>query len=529
MGISLEQYRAAVGTFCRLSHTHAVYHGGLEIDPPGVEEPYIHESLPVLRVTWKAAALALLLIVLSPSCLGSLLLIGGVESNPGPVTAGSKKSVLAALCTGAPTNEIRDCLRCYDISKSTAAIERRMAAVSAPNLIATMTYLGVPGQECYVKGAIIRNLVCRIENLLPDTCFICENEYTIAKDEIPLLTCAFCGQGIHSPCLLQLMEVSSEDQDSFGPEEIQKRINPYNMPGIFYICHCCEKEKIPSEDNGKKKNHSNRNDNISSINDTRDATQSIQSDNGAAVEDSVSNAPENVFQGDENENPIRTEELIHRERLASEQRGSAGQRRSLPPDPRQNVQRDRADGVVQRAEADGQRICSFYRKGTCRFGISGRGCSRSHPKPCRRFMQHGNRNPRGCSSGSDCPKFHPRVCSSSLSRGECLNEKCSYPHIKGTRRLNTPVIRSPDRRQFNRRHQMEDSEMGEKGTYNKEDFLSALAVLKMELVDSFERKLQTLQAQIQQVGTADATQFYHQTYRYPQRAVTQQTRQMSMY
>lgn len=527
MGISLEQYRAAVGRFCRVFRTCPA-HGGLE------------PRLPGLRASWEAAALVLLLMVLSPTCLGSLLLIGGVESNPGPVTADSKRSVLAALCAGAPTAEIRDCLRCYDISKSASLIERKMGGISVPNLISTMTYLGVPGQECYVKATIIHNLVCRIENLLPDICSICDSEYTIAKDEVPLLGCAFCGQGIHSPCLLQLLEVSPGDQDSFGPEEVQRKINPCNLPGFFYICHCCEKEKVPSEDEGKKKSHSNRdeniNENINHTNNERGATNPTRGDEGT-VEDSVVDESETVSQ--ENGNQTVVEDRIQGGQIASRQNRQTNQqhiqrRSSLPANPRmnprQNGQRNEAEGEIRHGvEADRSPICSLYRKGTCRFGISGKGCSRSHPKPCRRIMQHGNKGPRGCSKGSNCSKFHPQICFSSLSRGECFNGKCTFPHIKGTRRLNTPATRSPDGRRPDRRTETIDTVAGANKTQHREDFLSAMAVLKRELIDSFDRKFQTLQAQIQQVGPADSPQFYPQTYRYPQRAVPHQVTQMPIY
>ena len=156
-----------------------------------------------------------MLVTVSQACLGSILIIGGVEANPGPDAVDSKRSVLAALSAGAPTSDIRDCLRCYDVLKSTAIIERKINSISVPTLVSTMTYLGVPGQENYIKAAVISNLVCRIENLLPDKCCLCDSEYTIAKDEMPLLKCAICGQGAHTPCLLQLLEVPSDQQDHF--------------------------------------------------------------------------------------------------------------------------------------------------------------------------------------------------------------------------------------------------------------------------------------------------------------------------
>lgn len=144
-------------------------------------------------------------------------------------------------------------------------------------------------------------------------------------------------------------------------------------------------------------------------------------------------------------------------------------------------------------------------------------------------MQHGNKSPRGCSEGNNCSKFHPQICFSSLARGECFNEKCTFTHIKGTRRFDIPSTRSPDGRRADRRPGKIDTVVGANKTQHQDDFLSAIAVLKRELMDSFDRKLQTIQAQIQQVGTADATHFYPQAHRYPQRAIPHQISQMPVY
>ena len=156
----------------------------------------------------------------------------------------------------------------------------------------------------------------------------------------------------------------------------------------------------------------------------------------------------------------------------------------------------------------------------------------SHPKPCRKLLQHGNKSPRGCNLGSKCPKFHPRICSSSLTRSECLNEKCTYPHIKGTRRSNTQALRIPSGRQTDHRPESRDARRGpnkETQPNHQENFLGAIAVLKKELMDSFEKKLQSLQAQIQQVSTAEPIQFYPQPYRYLHRTAPHQITQVPPY
>ena len=81
-----------------------------------------------------------------------------------------------------------------------------------------------------------------------------------------------------------------------------------------------------------------------------------------------------------------------------------------------------------------KRICKFYDKGSCIHGISGENCNFAHPEVCRKFTQHGTRQPRGCKRGKKCHFFHPTMCIHSLRKGECKNQRCSYRHVQGTRR-----------------------------------------------------------------------------------------------
>ena len=82
-------------------------------------------------------------------------------------------------------------------------------------------------------------------------------------------------------------------------------------------------------------------------------------------------------------------------------------------------------------------ICRFYKKGTCKHGLKGRGCPYTHPKACPKLLKFGNKAPKGCNQGAKCPNFHPRMCSSSIRRGECFNETCTFTHVKGTKRKPT--------------------------------------------------------------------------------------------
>ena len=100
-------------------------------------------------------------------------------------------------------------------------------------LVETMTYLGVPSQDVYVKPTIVHNLICRIQNLFPETCLICLESYCVGKDELRLLPCSICGQACHTPCVLGLFGISMAEKNSFGPREAECKMNLHHLPGIL--------------------------------------------------------------------------------------------------------------------------------------------------------------------------------------------------------------------------------------------------------------------------------------------------------
>lgn len=83
-------------------------------------------------------------------------------------------------------------------------------------------------------------------------------------------------------------------------------------------------------------------------------------------------------------------------------------------------------------------VCKHYRNRVCKYGPSGKGCSFSHPRPCRKLLNHGVRGEFGCQLGNKCTMFHPRMCRDSIRKQECLMKSCKYLHVKGTRRTRQP-------------------------------------------------------------------------------------------
>ena len=123
----------------------------------------------VLSIPRKLACLLLLMIVLSAQSQACLLIFGAVEQNLGPSTP---EDVLAHLSAEAPPSEIRDCITLYDQQRNYST-SKKLSWAPVGILVETMTYLGVPGQDEYVKPTIVHNLICSIQNLFPQMCPIC--------------------------------------------------------------------------------------------------------------------------------------------------------------------------------------------------------------------------------------------------------------------------------------------------------------------------------------------------------------------
>merc|ERR1712105_327139 len=63
-----------------------------------------------------------------------------------------------------------------------------------------------------------------------------------------------------------------------------------------------------------------------------------------------------------------------------------------------------------------EEICSHFKKGCCRHGMSGKrpaegknSCDFSHPRICAKLFRNGVDPKKGCSS-KGCAQFHPKLC-----------------------------------------------------------------------------------------------------------------------
>ena len=82
---------------------------------------------------------------IAPQCLHALLIIGGVEVNPGPdreLNIEEQDTIVAGLCAEAPNNDVRDTLRLYDPRLDTRALVKQLSRASKNSLVESLSYLG---------------------------------------------------------------------------------------------------------------------------------------------------------------------------------------------------------------------------------------------------------------------------------------------------------------------------------------------------------------------------------------------------
>ena len=471
MGISLELYRARIGTINRCKVKDVASEPDLDLAPSAQPPPLD----PMIKLSWKQCSLGLLLIIISAICHGHLLLISGVESHPGPLDNEQVSNILAELCVDAPNDSVRDALRTYDVELHTSQNKKKFQKVKKQDIVETLEYLGLKNQISYTKPTCVHSLICRIENLLPDTCSMCEEDYTVGRLETPLLSCEDCGQGSHNKCILDKLEIEEADRENFTPAEAISKINPIGLPGIHYLCSKCSDEHIPSKEAGLCKNQNLRSTSVSDTGGNQSQPQDDEDEEDEDDEDDEEAAEEAEDQDTSQDEPAAT------------------------------VTEEDTNDASNDDNSRKKKTCRYYRKGICRHGVSGRGCSFAHPKPCSKLLRHGNKAPHGCTlTRSQCDKFHPKMCPSSLSKGECITTNCTLRHVTGTKmpfndtehRKTSKPGKLPPRSKKSERVRNDNPSKH----LTSSDFLESLRLLKLEMMEAMDVKLATL------ISTQTATQ-----------------------
>ncbi len=85
------------------------------------------------------------------------------------------EDLTAVLCVNAPTEDVKKFLRCYQYGKSITQMKRDInGSGNKMAMIETANIPNIPDVSNENKSEIIHMIIRRIQNLLPDDCYICK-------------------------------------------------------------------------------------------------------------------------------------------------------------------------------------------------------------------------------------------------------------------------------------------------------------------------------------------------------------------
>ena len=330
------------------------------------------------------------------------------------------RDILTELFTEAPT-DIISILTCYNHDRNADDIYNLLNKFRKSQLQEAAEFLQHPTKSFKYKDEVIRGVISRIDSLLLESCSKCNIKYSVGKDEIPILSCITWGQGCHSECYKDVVEIIKQ------------------YPGIYFQCNRCE-TKNSRKENTTETQENNRN-------------------------------PDGEFDCFQESQPIQ-----------AAQSNKASQNSSQDHDPTQSQQvedysqdSNPTQSFQQASQEQSKPTCERYRRGKCPHGITGRylidgePCFFHHPKRCMRFCKNGPYRRDGCDRGRDCDYMHPILCKYSLRYRKCTNLRCRFTHLQGTRRYETNYSqydREP-RRYEEGRYETEETNFSEERTQER--------------------------------------------------------------
>ena len=399
-----------------------------------------------------------------------VVIIDGSEIN--------NKDILAKLCIEAEEFdiEVRNCLRLYDLNCSTRQLKTIFNALKKCDIVNALKFLKVEDRNWnnYLKEACVHELICRIQNLLIDKCQFCSVNYMTSKDDTLLLQCSKCGQNVHKECLATLL--GEKYNSGLTAQDVMDIVNPYKIDSFHFLCQRCSLSNIPQTTDGLKKSALPK----SKSNDTSRSPPNLSHAADGDGEMHQSGASNNNTNSD---TMINTPQSKHSNNIDRVNNDST----------HKNTDENCNDNTKNK-------ICRFYLKGFCKHGRKGAECLFKHPPYCQRLLSFGTHPTRGCNKGNDCEHIHPKMCFRSLSKRACFNDKCTFFHIKGTKRVRSErhnhhdYLKQPLTNEVSHTFYHNDQKSSSQNTDNstQNDFLYAVNLLRRDLFQAMDNKLSTL-------------------------------------
>ena len=157
----------------------------------------------------------------------TLLVIGGVETNPGPTNA----EVLGVLIKDSPSEPITRllCKIRTDVDDKTNIkniLKTGKDSACVDDIKATCVYLSNSGENEFddlLKDGLAESVISRLNQLFSECCSTCSKTYTIGRQETPEITCEKCGKGSCQECSAKYSKCFKE----------------IGLNGVFWNCSTC--------------------------------------------------------------------------------------------------------------------------------------------------------------------------------------------------------------------------------------------------------------------------------------------------
>ena len=413
--ISIELYRARIGAFnAPKTRDVTIAHDDKKFDFSPQGEQYIE--------TWASISLKLpvkfsVVSIMTLALIKILLVIGNVESNPGPAQT-DRELALADLIIASDDDDIKKVLSLTKLTNSTKDNHVALRGAKFEPLQVTLKYLMNWDDDeakgpfsCYTKEGIIHLILRRLRNLLPELCGSCGDSTHFSPSEYShdAIACLKCERLMCNSCC---------------SDELKNL--PTFTKSIFFVCKSCvdsikDSEKLVADCFRKGKSLPKPTTTPTTSTPPTPLPQTIPPDATAATETVA-------------DNDAATEALVENNSAVTED----------------------ADVEVVTITTDAStpevvkstNLCRFFiRSNNCKHGISGKSCRFTHPKTCSKFRQFGS-GIGGCRKGTSCNYHHQKVCISVRKNVTCDRKDCHYihPKVRINRDLSSP--RTPNRSNF---------------------------------------------------------------------------------
>ena len=344
----------------------------------------------------------------------------------------------------------------FDYRSQQSQNEKSLDKFYVPMLEETAEHLKISlydmnNKKLYNKSMLIRKIINTIRSILPTICSTCNNSYSLEIGKKSDFICAKCERGSHNCSTLSDFHLSL----------------PQRIPtGFLWFCSDCCSDFLTSKVQPSQVE-------LTGAASTNEIISSQQSNSFDAI--SMTTVPVSGDRNDAESDQISDSIL--------EQRSPVNN-----ADAPRNV----------------TKVCTLYKKGICPHGlkgnkvIDGKKCILSHPKTCMIYAAYGSKDPRGCKLGSSCTYFHPVLCRYSVKSRRCTNEKCTFVHLKGTKREKSDftvseAVQSSKKTMIKENHQI-----------SKNDPMERLEEMIMEMRKSQESEMSLIRQEMNYLRTMNS-------------------------